>query len=90
MLSDEQARALHDQIRAAWHDQSREAEAIYAQLIDQAIDSMTEAQWAEVCREFARPAKPINRLPCSLVLRYQRHLRRQCCPDQRPGWTRWR
>lgn len=84
MLNDEQARALHDQIRAAWHDQSREAEAIFAQLIDQAIDSMTEAQWAEVCREFAR----INRLHCSLVLRYQRP-RRQRCPGQRPGRTRW-
>ncbi len=88
MLNDEQARALHDQIRAAWHDQSCESEAVFEQLIDQAIDGMTEVQWAEVCREFARPM--INRLPCSLVLRNQRHFRRQGCPGQRPGRVRWR
>ena len=87
MLRDEQARELHDQIRAAWQDQSRESEAVFERLIDQAIDAMTDAQWAEVCREFARL---INRLPCSLVLRNQRHFRRQRCPGQRLGRTRWR
>lgn len=87
MLSDEQARALHDQIRAAWHDQSCESEAVFEQLIDRAINAMTEVQWAEVCREFARP---INRLPCSFVLRNQHHFRRPRCSGQRPGRTRWR
>lgn len=49
MLNAMQARALHDQIVAAFFDDSEESCQILEKLMDQASEGMSDQDWARLC-----------------------------------------